>query len=229
MKVSLLGNESFLSGQLANPHVPELNRRAFRFEAKKAGPRITAIAAGNFFAIDPQPNLAVDAADVIVVPLTDALALIFPREAAAAVGRDGRKRPHFRRSHREYIAIGREPRRLPPGLFLVLIAVSVVENLNLDSAPGERVGLEARERLLWRPDEDPGVSTITEVLPLGDELKVRHRFFGANHPDGTPRAVNHAIFPRPGVGIAVDVGEVVFYQFLPARSRAVKISPGKRW
>ena len=62
--------------QFANPQIFEFDRRPFGFEAQVAGARLAVVAAGHFFAVDPQPHFAVDAADVVVVPLADALAEI---------------------------------------------------------------------------------------------------------------------------------------------------------
>ena len=64
----------------------ELDGRAFRLQAEKAGARLAAGAAGDFLAVDPEPDLAVDAPDVVVVPLADPLAQVLRRKAAAAVG-----------------------------------------------------------------------------------------------------------------------------------------------
>ena len=112
----------------------ELDRRALGFEAEIPGGRLAAGAAGDFLAVDPEADLAVDAPDVIVVPLADALAQRFFGEAAAAVGRDRRERRHLRRADREDVAVGGEPVGLLAGLLLVLLGVAVVEDLDLDPA-----------------------------------------------------------------------------------------------
>ena len=66
------------SRQLADPQLAELDRRALGLEAEVPGARLAAAAAGDLLAVDPEPDLAVDAADVIVVPLADALAQLLP-------------------------------------------------------------------------------------------------------------------------------------------------------
>src|SRR5262249_5393203 len=45
------------------------------------------------------------------------------------------------------------------------------------------------------------------------------------HPDGLPGAPDPAVLPGPGVGVAVDVDEVVAAERLPAGPRAVDGRP----
>src|SRR5438874_408148 len=79
-------------GQQANPQILELNRRAFGFQAQVSARRLGIIAPGDFFAVDPEADFAVDTANVIVVPLAGAFGQFFARKAAAAVGRAWLKR-----------------------------------------------------------------------------------------------------------------------------------------
>src|SRR4051812_27336673 len=103
-KVTAAGRSS---RQLAQADVAEVDRRAFRLQAKEAGPRLDLVAARHLLAVDPQPHLAVDRADVVVVPLVDALAQVLAREAAAAAGRLRLERPHLRLPGREHVAVRR--------------------------------------------------------------------------------------------------------------------------
>src|SRR5688572_6526035 len=70
------------SRQLTESQVFELNRRAFGFEAEIPGAGFGAVAAGDFFAVDPQADLAIDGANVVVIPLADAAAELLTGEAA---------------------------------------------------------------------------------------------------------------------------------------------------
>src|SRR5207244_8854544 len=115
-------------------------RRTFRFQAEVARARLAVLAAGDLFAVDPQPDLAVDRPDVVVVPLVDALAEVLPREAALAVGRRRRQRRHFRLADVEHVAVAGGVLRLFPLLFLVLLDVAVVEDLHLDAGPRQLAG-----------------------------------------------------------------------------------------
>ena len=75
-------------------------------------------------------------------------------------------------------------------------------------------------------DEDARVAAGLEVPPLGDELEVGERLRGADHADRLPGAVRLPVLPGPGVGVAVDVGEVLLAERLPARPRPVDEGPG---
>ena len=77
--------------QFADPQLPELDRRPFGLEAEMARAGLAVVAAGDFLAVDPEPDLAIDRPDVVVVPLADALAQVLAGEAPLAVGRGGRK------------------------------------------------------------------------------------------------------------------------------------------
>jgi len=72
--------------QLTQADILEVDGRAFGFQAQVADARLDLVAAGDFLAVDPETDLAVDGADVVVVPFADALAQVLAREAAAAVG-----------------------------------------------------------------------------------------------------------------------------------------------
>src|SRR5262249_21299200 len=120
------------SGQLADAQVAELHRRALGLEAAIAGGRIAAVAARALLTVVPEADVAVDGPDVIVVPLADALAQPLGREAAAAVGRGGREGLHLRGSDGEDVAVSGEEVGLLAGLFLILLGVAMVEDLDLD-------------------------------------------------------------------------------------------------
>jgi hypothetical protein len=74
------------SRKLADAEVAELDRGALGLQAEVALGRLALGAAGDLLAVDPQPDLAVDAADVVVVPLVHPLRQVLRREAARAVG-----------------------------------------------------------------------------------------------------------------------------------------------
>ena len=76
------------SGQLADSQVLELDGRALGLEAEKAAGRLAVIAAGDFFTVDPEPDLAVDAAHVVMVPLANAFGEMLAGKAPGAVGRE---------------------------------------------------------------------------------------------------------------------------------------------
>ena len=80
-----------LHGSSRSPELAKVDRSAFRFEAKKPAARIAIRAAGHLFAIHPQPHFAIDAANVVMVPLANSLAEILAREAAVAIGAVGGK------------------------------------------------------------------------------------------------------------------------------------------
>src|SRR5947209_4929275 len=84
------------SGQFAEGDVLEVDRRAFGLQADEAGLRVDAVAAGDFFTVDPQADLAVDRPHVIVVPLAESLGEVLAREASATVGRSRREWLHLR-------------------------------------------------------------------------------------------------------------------------------------
>lgn len=63
--------------QFADSEVAELDGGTLGFEAKVADSRLTVGAAGDLDAVDPQAHFAIDRADVIVVPLVDALRRVF--------------------------------------------------------------------------------------------------------------------------------------------------------
>jgi hypothetical protein len=92
--------------QLAYAKIAKLDGRALRFQAQIAPARFAAGSAGDLFAVDPQSYLAVDGADIVVVPNADAPAEILLLQAALAVGRDGRKRRHSRAADRKHVAVG---------------------------------------------------------------------------------------------------------------------------
>jgi len=58
----------------------------FRFEAEVAGGGLSAGAAGDFFAVDPEADFAVECRGCNSGSIRGTLAQFFAREAAAAVG-----------------------------------------------------------------------------------------------------------------------------------------------
>src|SRR5437870_4507005 len=86
-----IGSGTARSWQLADANVFELNRRAFGFHAQVTRSRFRAVAARNLFAVHPQPQFAVDGADVVMIPLVNAFAEVLAREAARTVGRQWRE------------------------------------------------------------------------------------------------------------------------------------------
>ena len=215
------------SGQLADAQPAELDRRTFRLQAEEARSRLAAVAAGDFLAVDPQPDLAVDAADVVVVPLANALAQLFRREAAAAVGRDRRERGHLRGADREDVAVGREPGR--PSCR----AVSRIVPCSRGRGSGPRCRPAAAVPGLIPSSAFSAAQTKIPELP--PERRCRHwatssklvtGLPGPDHADRLAGAVNDAVFPGPGLGVAVDGGEVVLAQGFPAGAGAVQKGPG---
>src|SRR5436305_7983351 len=53
--------------QLSDSQFFEFNRCSFRLQTQVAGSRLAVVAARDLFAVYPQPDLAVDAADIVVV------------------------------------------------------------------------------------------------------------------------------------------------------------------
>src|SRR6266511_1371783 len=131
-------------GQLANAKLPELDRRAFRFQTEISAGRPDVGAAGHFLAVDPQTHFAIDASDIIMVPFTDTFAQVFRWETAFAVRRHRRKRLHGRGAGGEDIAVGGEPVGLLFGLLRVLLGITVVEYLHLDAGRKPPVALFQR-------------------------------------------------------------------------------------
>jgi Archaeal fructose-1,6-bisphosphatase and related enzymes of inositol monophosphatase family len=95
--------------QFPDANVFEFNRRTFGFKTHIPRARFSAIAAGNFFAIYPQTNFAIDGANVIVIPFANAFAQILARKAARTVGRQRRKRFQFGIADGKNVAVGGEP------------------------------------------------------------------------------------------------------------------------
>jgi hypothetical protein len=155
-----------------------------------------------------------------VVPLADSVAQVLPRESPLAVRSHRRERLHVRSADRKYVAIGGEPVGLLAGLFLVLLGITVVEDLHLD-AVRQLPRLKRRERGFGHPAEDSRVAAAFQVPPLGHEFKVRDRFLRANYADGLACAVRFAAVPLPGVRCAVDVLKVRFAQLAPAGTSTV--------
>src|SRR5262249_4190980 len=120
---------------------------ALRLQAEVASPRVAACPSGDFLTVDPETDFAVDAANVVVIPLADALAQVLRGKAALFVGRGRCEGGHLRRSDGEDVAIGREPVSLLAVLLLELLRESVVEDLDLDTPPGQRAGLNPLQRL----------------------------------------------------------------------------------
>ncbi len=141
------------SREFADLQPCEFNGRPFGFQAKIAGFRLATIAAGNFLAVDPQANLTVDRADIIMVPLAHALAQILGGKAAAAVGRDGSERFHLGRADGEHVTVSGEPVGLFAGAFGVLFRVAVVEHLHLNAAARKRARFDAFQRAFGCPHE----------------------------------------------------------------------------
>src|SRR6201999_4188802 len=75
--------------QFAEAEVFVVDWGAFGFDAEVAGFGVAVVAAGDFFAVDPEADFAVDGADVVVVPFARGFAEILAWEAAAAIRRDG--------------------------------------------------------------------------------------------------------------------------------------------
>ena len=69
----------------------ELDGRAFRFQAQVAAGRFRVGAARDLFAVDPEPDLAVDGTDVVVIPVITVQDQVLGRKAASTVGRKGRE------------------------------------------------------------------------------------------------------------------------------------------
>src|SRR5437870_5458145 len=84
--------------QLTNSQLLKLDRRAFRLQAEVTGSRTDIRSTGYFLAIDPQANFAIDATDVVVIPLADALAQVLRWKTPLPIRRHRRKRFHRRRS-----------------------------------------------------------------------------------------------------------------------------------
>src|SRR5437867_3471786 len=97
----------------------------------------------------------------------------------------------------------------------------MIEYLHFDPDRGKRIGLQVFHAVVSGPNENARVATRFLELPLGDQLEVLERLLGADHTDRLARAVDSALFPGPGVLVAVDVGEVIAAKRSPPESLAV--------
>ena len=104
----------------------------------------------------------------------------------------------------------------------------MIEHLHLDAARRQRARFQIGERLFAGPHENARVAGRLQVPPLGHELEVRDLVLRAHHADRLARAVDDAVLPGPRVGIAIDVGEILLAQLLPAGAGAVDEGLGKR-
>ena len=187
------------------------------------------VAAGHFLAVDPQPDFAVDAADVVVVPLTYAFAQVLSRKTPLSVRRRWRKRIHGGGAGREHVAVGGEPVRLLFGLFFILLGIGVIEYLDFNSGRKPPPALFQRlDRFGCGPDKNSGVAARLQVPPLGDQFEIREQVGGSDHTRGFAGAMDDTIAPTPRVRIAVDVDEMLFAQDCPAGAGAVDARLGKR-
>src|SRR5437588_2033426 len=185
-------------------------------------------AAGHFLAVDPQPDFAIDGPDVIMVPLTDTLAQVLSRKTPLAVRRRWRKWLHGGGAGREHVAVGRKPVRLLFRLLLVLLGITVIEDLHFNTGGKPPFSLfQGFNRFGRSPDKNPGVAARLQMTPLRDQLEVRVKLDRPDHAYGLARAMDHPIRPRPRVGIAVDVDEMIFVQRVPTGSGAVDDGLGK--
>ena len=91
--------------QNPNADVFELDRGAFGFEAEVAVRRLAVGAAGDFLAVDPEADLTIDGADIVVIPFIDAFGEPFGGKAAASIGSDGWEGFHFGRAGGEDVAV----------------------------------------------------------------------------------------------------------------------------
>ena len=129
-------------GQLPNPQIFKLHRCAFRFEAQVARLGIAVLAAGDFLAVDPQTNFAVDGADVVVVPFAYALGQILARESSArrwARSAGTASSWPCRRGRRRRWVVNQC--RLLAVCLLELLGEAVVEHLHFDAAFREHARL----------------------------------------------------------------------------------------
>ena len=185
-------------------------------------------AAGHFLAIDPQPDFAIDGSDVIMVPLTDALAQVLSRKTPLAIRRRGRKRLHGGGAGREHVAVGREPVGLLFRLFLVLLGITVIEDLHFNAGGKPPFSLfQGFNRFRRSPDKNPGVAARLQMTPLRDQLEVRVKLDRPDHADGFAGAMDHPIRPRPRIRLAIDVDEMFLVQRVPTGSGAVDDGFGK--
>jgi hypothetical protein len=71
--------------QFSDAKFAELNRRTFALQAQEPFGRITACPTRYFFSIDPQPDLAVDRAYVVMIPVSVTVCQMTPGIAATAI------------------------------------------------------------------------------------------------------------------------------------------------
>ncbi len=215
----LFGDELW---KFANAEVFEVDRRAFGFEAEVAVGRVAVGSAGDFLAVHPEANFAVDGADVVVVPFADSFGEAFGGEAAGAVGGDGWEGLHFCRTGGKDVAMGGEP---IGGCAFALFPVGFVgeiENLDFDAIRElSFAGGEVVDGGLAGPGEDAGVSGGLVVSPFANHFEVFDGLGGADHANGIAGAGDGVAIPGPGVFLAVDVDEVLAGEVPPTFSGAI--------
>src|SRR5687768_13880289 len=206
--------------ELSDSQIPKFDGRAFRFQAEVAGAGVGAGTAGDLFTVNPEPDFAVDCADVVVIPLPHPFAQALHREAAGAVRRYGREWRELRLAGGEHVPMGGEPVRFLARFFLVLLGVAVVQDLDFH-ALRELARLERVHRFWDAPQEDSGVSAGTKVLPFRDKLQVGELFHGSDYADRLTCAVDTVFLPGPGIRIAVDVYKIRRSKRPPSGASAV--------
>ncbi len=185
--------------------------------------------AGDFFAVYPEADFAIDGADVVVVPLVDAFGQVFGWEAAIALWADGREGIHTGAANGEDVAVAGEPVAGFVELLFVDLAIAEVENLDFNTGwEFAFSGFEFLDGLGMGPDKDARVAAVFLVFPLADELEVGEGFVHADDSFGRASAVGVAVFPAPGVFVAVDVDEVFTGKGDPAGSFAGDVSGFER-
>ncbi len=114
------------SRQFSDSQILELDGRPLRFQAEVSRVWLAARATRDFLTVDPKPDLPIDGADVVVVPLVDTLTQSLGRKAPLSVGRYGRERRHLSPDRKDVTVRG-----IPIGL--ILPAVFEIEHLDLNA------------------------------------------------------------------------------------------------
>src|SRR5918995_1400473 len=71
------------------------------------------------------------------------------------------------------------------------------------------------------------IARRTQVAPIDDHLEIGELLARAHDADRLAGTEQHPVLPRPGVGVSVDVGEVVFAERAPAGPRTIDERPGR--
>lgn len=165
-------------GQNPETDVFELDWGAFGLEAEVAVGWLAIGSAGNLLAVDPEADLTVDGADVVVIPLVDPIGEALGWETACSVGGDGWEGFHFGGAGGEDITMGGEPIGWFAFAFLPVGLVAEIEDLDFDAIwKAAFSGGELFDGGRAGPSENTRVSSAFGMHPLAHQFEILDRFF----------------------------------------------------